>query len=109
MTIQESLRQINLYPISDATVQEVCERRSLNPTDETTNETRTAANFRLATADIYKWLAFCPSSVSENGISFSITEADRRRFLDEANRIYDELEEDSKYGMSSITDRSYMW
>lgn len=109
MTIHESLRQINLYPIPDGTITNVCEKRNLIPPDETTNEIRTSAAFRLATADIYKWLAFCPSSISENGISFSISEADRKRFLDEANRIYEDLAPDEKYEMSSIIDRSYMW
>lgn len=109
MTIHEALRTINLYPIPDGTIENVCQKRSLNPTTEISNEIRNTPNFRLATADIYKWLAFCPSSISENGISFSISEADRKRFLDEANNIYDELDPDSKYGMSTITDRSYMW
>lgn len=96
-----------MFPIPDATIEDVCERRGLTVDGDT--ETRAAASFRLATADIYKWLAFCPSSVSENGISFSISESDRRRFLDEANKIYGELEPDEIYGLSTITDRSYMW
>lgn len=109
MTIRESLRQINLFPIPDATIEDVCERRRLTVDGDIDTETRATASFRLATADIYKWLAFCPSSVSENGISFSISESDRRRFLDEANKIYGELEPDEIYGLSTITDRSYMW
>lgn len=109
MTIRESLRQINLFPIPDATIEDVCEKRGLTPDATTDAATRATASFRLATADIYKWLAFCPSSVSENGISFSISESDRRRFLDEANKIYGELEPDEIYGLSTITDRSYMW
>ena len=109
MTIQDALRGINLFPIPDTTIEDTCEKRSLDLSATLTNEVRKSAAFRLATADIYKYLAFVPSSVSENGISFSISEADRRRFLDEANKTYDELEEGSKYGMSSIADRSYMW
>lgn len=109
MTIRESLRQINLFPIPDATIEDVCERRGLTVDGDIDTATRSSASFRLATADIYKWLAFCPSSVSENGISFSISESDRRRFLDEANKIYGELEPDEIYGLSTITDRSYMW
>lgn len=109
MTIRESLRQINLFPIPDATIEDVCERRGLTVDGDIDTATRATASFHLATADIYKWLAFCPSSVSENGISFSISESDRRRFLDEANKIYGELEPDEIYGLSTITDRSYMW
>lgn len=109
MTIRASLRQINLFPIPDATIDEVCAKRGLVADNENDKETRTSAAFRLATADIYKWLAFCPSSVSENGISFSISESDRRRFLDEANKIYGELEPDGIYGLSTITDRSDIW
>lgn len=98
-----------MFPIPDATIEDVCERRGLTVDGDIDTATRAAASFRLATADIYKWLAFCPSSVSENGISFSISESDRRRFLDEANKIYGELEPDEIYGLSTITDRSYMW
>lgn len=109
MNIHEALRQINLYPVPDGTIINVCEKRELLPAAEITNEIRFSAAFKLATADIYKWLAFCPSSISENGISFSISEADRKRFLDEANRIYEDLAPDEKYGMSTIIDRSDMW
>lgn len=109
MTTHEALRTINLYPIPDGTIQNICEHRQINTNDEITNEIRNSAAYRLATADLYKWLAFCPSSISENGISFSISEADRKRFLDLANGIYEELEPEEKYGMSSIIDRSYMW
>ena len=109
MTIFDALRSISIYPITDAAINNTCTKRNINPTDEITGETHTSAAYRLATADLYKWLAFCPSSISENGISFSISEADRKRFLDLANGIYEELEPEEKYGMSSIIDRSYMW
>lgn len=109
MTIQESLRNINIYPIPDNVIIDTCEKRELTAEEKTTNEIRNTSAYRLATADIYKWLAFAPSSISENGISFSISENDRKRFLDEANKIFEELEPESQYGMSTITDRSYMW
>ena len=109
MTIKEDLQSINLYPISDVQVLKVCEKRGLQAESEITNEIRLSAAYKLATADIYKWMAFVPSSISENGISFSISEADRKRFLDEANKVYEELEPGNQYGLNTITDRSNMW
>lgn len=92
MTISESLRLINIYPIPEKVVENICDGRFLTPNDETTSGIRVSKEYKLATADIYKWLAFAPN-LSENGISFSISDSDKKRYLQEAEKIYDEFEE----------------
>ena len=93
MTILESLQQINLYPIPDNVATNYCNERGVTPTDEATTEIRKSKEYRLAKADLYKWLAFAPSTVSQGGVTFSISESDKKRFIDTANKLYAECEE----------------
>lgn len=93
MTIQESLQQINLYPIPDNVVVNYCNEHGVTPSDEATSEIRKSRDYRLTKADLYKWLAFAPSTVSQGGVTFSISESDKKRFVDLANKIYAENDE----------------
>lgn len=93
MTIRESLRQINLYPIPDNVVDNYCSEHGITSTDEVTTEIRKSRDYRLTKADLYKWLAFAPTTVSQGGVTFSISESDKKRFIDIANKIYGENDE----------------
>ena len=93
MTILQSLQQLNLYPIPDNVVVNYCEGRGVPPTDEATSEVRASREYKLAKGDVYKWLAFAPSTVSQGGVTFSISESDKKRFIDTANKLYAECEE----------------
>ena len=93
MTIRESLQQLNLYPIPDSVIINYCEGRGITATDEATSEVRTSREYKLAKGDVYKWLAFAPSTVSQGGVTFSISESDKKRFIDNANKLYAECEE----------------
>ena len=93
MTILQSLQSLNLYPIPDSVITNYCEGRGVTPTDEATAEVRASREYKLAKGDVYKWLAFAPSTVSQGGVTFSISESDKKRFIDTANKLYAECEE----------------
>lgn len=93
MTVLQSLQQLNLYPIPDSVIANICEERGVTADSEATAAVRGTSAYRLAMADVYKWLAFAPSTVSQGGVTFSISESDKKRFLALANAIYDESEE----------------
>ncbi len=93
MTVIQSLQQLNLYPIPDSVVTNICEERGLVADDEVTTEIRAEKEYKLATANVYKWLAFAPTTVSQGGVTFSISESDKKRFLELANQLYSDNEE----------------
>lgn len=93
MTIEESLKQINLYPIQPSSILNICERRGLDPEAEADKETRESREYRLAEADIYRWLSLAPNSVSQGGVTFSISDKDKQQFKNIADSLYDELSE----------------
>lgn len=93
MTILQSLQQLNLYPIPDAVITNYCEGRGIDATTEADKEVRASREYKLAKGDIYKWLAFAPSTVSQGGVTFSISESDKKRFITDANKLYTECEE----------------
>lgn len=82
-----------MYPIPDSVVVNYCEGRGITPTDDATSEVRASREYKLAKGDVYKWLAFAPSTVSQGGVTFSISESDKKRFIDTANKLYAECEE----------------
>lgn len=95
MTVLQSLQQLNLYPIPDTVITNYCEGRNIVPTSEVTSEVRSSKEYKLAKGDVYKWLAFAPSTVSQGGVTFSISETDKRRFINTANKLYEECEEET--------------
>lgn len=93
MKVIESLQQINLYPIPDNVVTNYCAERGVDANAEATSGIRKSKEYKLAKADLYKWLAFAPSTVSQGGVTFSISESDKKRFIEIANKLYAECEE----------------
>jgi hypothetical protein len=99
MTILESLKSINAYPIQFFTFSEIAIRRGLNLEDTATQALLISKEYRLARADILRWLAYAPNK-TEEGLSYTFTDDERRRMLEEADEMLNEDEEDSgiKYG-----------
>ena len=91
MTILQSLQQLNLYPIPDTVITNYCEGRGIDAATDATTEVRASREYKLAKGDVYKWLAFAPSTVSQGGVTFSIS--DKKRFISDANKLYAECEE----------------
>lgn len=96
MTIHEALRSVNAYPIPDRTIQEVCERRGLDPCAESGFSVLDSADFRLAKADLLLWLSYAPN-VSQGGQSYSFSDEQRARFRAEAQGLLDEDSEEQKH------------
>lgn len=102
MTIGESLKSINAYPIPAQMFATIAARRGLNLSGEFTGYVAESSAYRLATADVYAWLAVAPN-VSQGGQSYSFDNDTRANFLSISNRIYGEFGEESsvtgtKYG-----------
>jgi hypothetical protein len=91
-TIFESLKSVNGYPVPDITISDVVGLRGLNPADEATAEVLGSPAYRLAKADIYRWVSFSPN-VQQGDVSYSLLYSDRQELRALANAIYDELED----------------
>lgn len=96
MRVTDALKQINLYPIQPSVIDNACEERGLDPLSEATKEVRASREYRLAYADICKWLGHAPNSVSQGGVTFQISDKDKQSYLNEAEGIYEELGEGGK-------------
>ena len=101
MNVLSSLKSINAYPVPEETFAEAAIRREIDLESEATKELLTSKEYRLTRADILRWLAGAPN-ISQSGISYSFTAEERAAFLEEANDIYleyeDEYAQQTKYG-----------
>lgn len=100
MTVVESLSEFNVYPISVGRRELICIECGLTSEAELTEEISNSSAYKRATAKVYRYLAFAPN-VSENGTSFSFTDADRKRFLSLADAIMEEIKsgkQQNEYG-----------
>lgn len=86
MTIKQSLKAINGYPIPHYTLQDITEFRGLNLDSEMNIDIRKQVSFRLAQSDVLIWLSKAPN-VSQAGISYTFTDEDRKRLRAEAEAI----------------------
>lgn len=91
-TIFDSLKSVSAYPIPRRTLEDIAGERGLSVADEVTPEIREAREFRLAKADLMRWLATAPN-VSQGGISYTFTDSDRVGFRKRASAIYQEYGE----------------
>lgn len=90
MNVVQSLRSLSAYPIPSATLQDIAEGVGLCVEAELTQEVRHFSEFRRAQARVYLFLSEAPN-VTQNGISYSFSDDDRRRFKTRAESILDEL------------------
>lgn len=101
MTIQQSLKALNGYPVPVLTIQDIAESRGLNINDEASMEARSQTGYRLAKADVLWWLSKAPN-VSQSGVSYAFTDKDRLNMRRQASAIYkdcgEELPEGSTFG-----------
>jgi len=93
MTILESLKSLNGYPISANSLTEIAENRGLVIDSEVTADIRGERGFMLAKADVLRWLSIAPN-VSQSGVSYSFTAEERRQLKKQADDIYSDLGED---------------
>lgn len=89
-TVCEALLSISGYPIPIRTIETICTKRSIAPTDEVTSATFATKGYRLAVADLLMWLFNAPN-VAQGGQSYSLTDAQRENFRKRAAKIYSDL------------------
>lgn len=90
-TISKSLKSLSSYPIPSATIEEVAEALGLNPSDDITPSIRNSNNYKLAKAGIYDFLSEAPN-ISQAGISYSLSDGERKRFKAKADLSRNELD-----------------
>ena len=89
------------YPLSASFFESVMMKRGLVGDAECTAEIINSIEFRGAMADCIRQIVIYPSSISEGGMS--ISKADRKSLLDEANRLYKSIGEESIEERPKIT------
>lgn len=92
VTILDSLKGVNAYPIPLRTIIKIAERRGVSLIEEATQETLKGRNYNLAVADLLLWLSLAPN-VSQGGQSYSFSDEQRAQFRNRAYAIYDEYQD----------------
>lgn len=92
-TTLEALKGVSAYPVPFRTLVETAERRGISLNDEATQEVLKGREYRLAKADLLLWLSIAPN-ITQGGQSFSFTDEQRRQMRNEAQALYDELEDE---------------
>lgn len=97
MNVLEALRRLNAYPIPLSELQSICIVRALDADSDATAGVLKSADFKRATADVYLWLSEAPN-VSQDGISYSFSEEQRKGFKRRAAVILNALGDDGLSG-----------
>lgn len=100
MTTLESLKGINSYPIPYRTLESVAVRRGLTLTAEATVEVLASKAYKLANADLLRWLSTAPN-ITQGGQSYSFTDEQRKDFRNQADELVADAEESepkTRYG-----------
>ena len=90
MTISESLKSINDYPIPPYVLKKTAIKNGMSLEDEITSESVISKEYRLMEADVYAFLAGAPD-ITQNGVSFSFSQEQRDWFISMSNSIKAEL------------------
>lgn len=93
MTVIESLRGVNAYPIPERTIERTVLLRGLDASATITADVLRSHAYRLAEADLQMWLANAPD-VSQGGQSYGFTDEQRQQLRNSARAIYREEGED---------------
>lgn len=90
MTVKDSLRAISPAPLSDSALELMLVDRGVDGDAPYDTEVATSEEYRLLRADALMHYAMLPS-LSESGISISLTAEQQATFRAEAMAIYNEL------------------
>lgn len=90
MTVSESLKSINNYPIPPYVLTKSAIKNGMSLEEEVTSEILISREYRLMEADVYAFLAGAPD-VTQNGITFSFSQDQRDWFLSMSNSIKTDL------------------
>lgn len=92
MTIAETLFSVSYYPVPDSVANTACITHDLNPTDEADNEVCQSREYELAKMEVYKWLYYAPLQISENGVSFRMSQEEKANYRMLCNQILEKYE-----------------
>ena len=92
MNVLQSLKSISSYPIPTATVEDIAEGAGLTVDTVMTTEIRNGKEYKRAKAQVFLFLSEAPN-VSQGGITYSFSEAERNRFRSRASNILNEIGE----------------
>jgi hypothetical protein len=104
-TILESLKSVAGYPVPDNTISDVATKRGVNLADVATPVVLNSSDYRLAKADILRWVSFAPN-VQQADVRYDLLYSDREQLRKQANAIYGELG-DEAYISESTTKFGY--
>lgn len=93
-TVLEALKAVSAYPVPLRKLVETAEQRGLTLSVEATKEVLSGRDYRLAYADLLLWLSIAPN-ITQGGQSFSFTDEQRQQLRNQAQAMYDELDEES--------------
>lgn len=86
LTILDALSGITSYPIPPHAIASVAEMRGLTLSSEFNARVGSYAEYRLAEADLYEWLATAPD-INIEGLSYSLSDTQRELFKMRAGQL----------------------
>lgn len=92
MIITKILQSLSAYPIPSVTLECIAESNGFSKYDDIDMLEVPSAELTRAKADTLKWLSDAPA-VSQQGISYSFTETERKHFKDMANDLLNTIGE----------------
>jgi hypothetical protein len=105
-TVLESLVSISGYPIGKGTIIDIATKRGLNLDDEATIVLFQSPEYRLATADLMRWVSYAPN-VRQADVQYDLLYSDREQLRKAANAIYGELGDDAYIPPETVTKYGY--
>jgi len=97
MTVSEALISLNSFPIPSSLIEKIGIERVITVTEDYSLAVSQTQSYRLATADVYMWLYGQPI-LKEQEVSISQSAEIKQGFLDFANAIYKEYDDDKYSG-----------
>lgn len=94
MTILQSLKRLNSYPLHNDTIVSVCLELGLNGDEKACADTMNSKAYKRAKARVYIMLSQAPN-VSQGGVSYSFSDEDRKCFRMQAQALLEEAGENS--------------
>lgn len=91
-TVYDTLKAETAYPVPAATLEKLLSARGLDAQVEATAQVVAGKQYRLAVADLYKWLVYAPN-VAQGGQSYTLTDAQREALKTAANAVFKEYAE----------------
>jgi hypothetical protein len=105
-TILESLKSVSGYPVPESTISDVAIKRGLNLAEVATPVVLNSSAYRLARADILRWVSFAPN-VQQADVRYDLLFSDREQLRKQANAIYCELGDEAYIDEESKTKFGY--